>query len=186
MDRKGFILRSQPDLISHPTTTMIQQETTREMDATKTVTTPDSRYHGYAAPMDDGRLVTDYRQACVGRAPPGTQYAVKQWTVHNTDEIIRLSRKRQIESTGHVFGMATTELPPYEIQECNTEKCSIETTRLEDGIGLERKETVPKLFGTFIDRPNSINSSRNTTSTNLNTEIGFGRNTANRWRNLYQ
>ena len=42
--------------------------------------------------MSDGRLVTDYRDKCVTRAPPGTQFAVKSWTIQNTDEIIRLSR----------------------------------------------------------------------------------------------
>ena len=186
MDRKGFLLRSEPDLVLQPSRTIVNQETSREIEAAKTVNTHDSRFHAYAAPMDDGRLVTDYRQACVGRAPPGTQYAVKQWTIHNTDEIVNISRKRQAESSGHVFGTASTEVPPYEIQECNTESCSIKLTNLNYGLGIERQEIVPELFGTFMYKPNQSMFSKNTTSIDLNNEIGFGRNTPRRWGNLYQ
>ena len=184
MDRKGFLLRSQPDLIFHPSPTIVTQETTRESEASKTVPPTDARYPAYAAPMEDGHFITDYRQSCVGRAPPGTQYAVKQWTVENTDEIIRISRKRQAESTGQVFGTANTEPPPLEIQKCDTEKCSIQPTYGKYGIGLERVDKTPPLFGTFdfSPRPGQLNSSL----IDLNKEIRYGRNTPNRWTNLYQ
>ena len=91
MDRQGFRLASTPDLVRQPPRAMVRQETTREINATKTTPAPDNRFRAYAAPMADGRLVTDYRDKCVTRAPPGTQFAVKEWTVKNTDEIIHIS-----------------------------------------------------------------------------------------------
>ena len=186
MDRKGFLVRSEPDLIFHPSRTIVQQETTRESEATKTVPPTDARYPAYAAPMEDGHFITDYRQSCVGRAPPGTQYAVKEWTVANTDEIIRISRKRQAQATGQVFGSANTEPPPLEIQKCNTEYCTIKPTYGKYGIGLERTDVAPELFGTFQFKPNPATLDSNKSLVDLNNEIRYGRNTPNRWVNLYQ
>jgi len=186
MDRKGFLLRSEPDLVVHPSRTIVNQEVTREIDATKTVPPTDSRYPAYAGVMEDGHFITDYRQACVGRAPPGTQYSVKEWTVANTDEIIRISRKRQAQSTGHVFGTANTEAPPVEIQQCSTDSCIIRPTFSQFGIGLERVDKAPPLFGTFQFGPEPMTASKNIQLTDLNKEIRYGRNTPTRWVNLYQ
>jgi len=186
MDRKGFRLVSQPDLIVHPSATIVNQETTRECNASKTVAAPDPRYPAYAGMMEDGNFITDYRQACIGRAPPGTQFAVKQWTVANTDEIIRISRKRQAQNTGQVFGSANTEAPPVEIQKCNTERCSMVPTYARHGIGLERTDSAPPLFGTFQFLPNPATLESNQSLIGLNTEVRYGRNTPERWVNLYQ
>ena len=186
MDRKGFIVRSKPDFIINPPRTLVQQEVQREIESEKTTPAPDSRYHAYAAPMEDGRLLTDYRQACVTRAPPGTQFAVKQWTVHNTDELVRISRLRQVQSSGHSLGSADTVLPPAVLQQCNPESCSIQQTHYRDGLGIERTDAAPELFGTFQFPASAVVKANNTKSTGLNKDIAYGRNTPSRWINLYQ
>lgn len=186
MDRKGFRLRSEPDLVIQPPRTIVNQETMREIEATKTIPAPDSRFRAYAAPMADGRLVTDYRDRCVTRAPPGTQFAVKNWTVHNTDEIINISRDRQVQNTGQALGTAKTELPPAVIQSCTTERCTIDNTGYADGLGIERTDKTPSLFGTFTYPPDMNTLARNKNFTALNRTIGYGRNTPMRWGHLYQ
>ena len=186
MDRKGFRLKSEPDLVIQPPRTIVNQEVTREIDATKTVPAPDSRFRAYAAPMADGRLVTDYRDKCVTRAPPGTQYSVKGWTVHNTDEIIQISRDRQVQNTGMALGTAQTELPAAMYQQCTTTGCEIYGSGAYGGLGIERKEPVPELFGTFDFTPNAATLANNRTFTALNKTVEYGRNTPGRWHNLYQ
>jgi hypothetical protein len=186
MDRKGFRIRSEPDLIPNPPRTIVNQETIREFEATKTIPAPDSRFHAYAAPMSDGRLVTDYRDKCVTRAPPGTQFAVKGWTVQNTDEIIRLSRDRQVQLTGQSVGTANTELPPAQYQHCSPYSCDIQDSGYAYGIGIERMDKAPELFGTFTFPPSAATLAKNTTSTSLNRISEYGRNTPKRWANLYQ
>jgi hypothetical protein len=186
MDRKGFRLKSEPDLVHQPSRTIVNQEVTREIDATKTVPAPDSRFRAYAAPLSDGRLVTDYRDKCVTRAPPGTQFSVKNWTVRNTDEIIQISRDRQVQSTGQALGTANTEVPAAEFQQCTTTGCSIQATGAYGGVGIERQEQVPELFGTFTFPPSAATLSKNRTFTALNTTIEYGRNTPGRWAHLYQ
>lgn len=186
MDSKGFRIRSEPDLVVQPGRTIVNQETTREFEATKTVPAPDSRFRAYAAPMADGRLVTDYRDKCVTRAPPGTQFAVKEWTVKNTDEIIRLSRDRQVQSTGQAMGSAPTELPPAVLQKCSPTGCDIYGSGYTGGLGIERTDKAPPLFGTFTFAPDAATLSRNRNFTALNTTVEYGRNTPTRWSHLYQ
>jgi hypothetical protein len=164
----------------------VKQETQREIDATKTCAAPDSRFRAYAAPLADGRLVTDYRQACVTRAPPGENFAVKQWTVHNTDDIIRISRERQVQDTGHALGTANTELPGLMIQKCAPNGCSFYPTNARNGLGLERSEPVPSLFGTFDFAPSAATIAKDREFTSLNKTVEYGRNTPARWVNLYQ
>jgi hypothetical protein len=186
MDKKGFRIRSEPELIYEPTRTIVDQEVQREINAEKTDPAPDARYYAYAAMMEDGRHVTDYRQACVSRAPPGTQFAVKQWTIHNTDELVNISRSRQAQTTGHVLGTANTDIPPSILQSCTPDSCKIQSSGYEYGVGIERNDRAPSLFGTFDYAPNPITLSKNKTSIELNNEIKYGRNTPSRWYNLYQ
>ncbi len=186
MDSKGFRVKGEPDLLVQPSWRRTKQETTREFEATKTCAAPDARYNAYAAPLEDGRLVTDYRQKCVTRAPPGQQFATKQWLVHNTDEVIRLSRERQVQNTGHALGTAETVPPAAQFQECGTETCDIAPSGLLFGIGLERKDESPDLFGTFQFQPSMGTLARNKTHLDLNDEVRYGRNTPRRWYNLYQ
>jgi hypothetical protein len=186
MDSKGFRLKSEPDLVRQPSRFVLHQETMRETEATKTVPAPDNRYPAYAAPMSDGRLVTDYRDRCVTRAPPGTQFAVKGWTVHNTDEIIRISRLRQVQATGQALGVAATELPPATYQTCDTNTCTIRPSGYTGGVGIERTDKAPELFGTFTFSPDYSLRAKNKEFTNLNRVVEYGRNTPMRWANLYQ
>jgi len=184
MDGKGFRIDDHSDVIHQPSWWSLRQETTRESEATKTTPAPDSRYSAYAAPMEDGRLVTDYRQACVTRAPPGTQYAVKQWTIHNADNIINISRLRQVQNTGQALGSVHTELPPSAYQQCSTDKCHFYDGN-PGGIGLERIEPTPELFGTFTFSADMNTLSKNKKHIKLNGLNEYGRNTSTRWAELY-
>ena len=183
MDSLGFRLPQYP---SQPAYSVVKQETTREINATKTIPAHDNRYEAYAAPLEDGRLVTDYRQACVTRAPPGTQFAVKQWTVHNAERIANISMKRQAENTGHVLGLANTTPPPAQYQSCDPTGCSILSSGQPGGLGIERGDSkAPPLFGTFTFEPTAEVLASNKTHLDLNREYGGGRNTPARWSNLY-
>ena len=185
MDSKGFRLNDHAEIIHQPLWSQISQETTRESEATKTDSRSDNRYWAYAAMMEDGRHVTDYRQACVSRAPPGTQFAVKQWTIHNADEIVRISRRRQVQNTGQALGSAKTELPAAAYQQCVTEKCNLYKGS-PDGVGLERIEPTPPLFGTFTFPPDMNTKAAHTKHIELTRVNEYGRNTSRRWINLVQ
>ena len=181
MDSKGFRLNDHASIIHQPSWGQLKQETTRESEATKTDARSDNRYQAYAAMMEDGRHVTDYRQACVSRAPPGSQFAVKQWTIHNADEIVRISRRRQVQNTGQALGSAQTELPAAAYQQCNTDKCGFYKGS-PDGVGLERIEPTPPLFGTFTFPPDTM--TKNTKHIELTRYNEYGRNTTRRWENM--
>jgi hypothetical protein len=184
MDSLGFRLPQYP---SQPPASIVKKETDREINATKTVPAPDSRFEAYAAPLEDGRLVTDYRPSCATRAPPGTQFAVKQWTIHNAEEIARVSRKRHAELTGHVLGTAATEMPFALTQDCTPYQCHIQPTQvgIAGGIGIERMDVAPELFGTFTFAPSASLLAQNKTHTELNRQVLGGRNTPTRYTHLY-
>ena len=42
---------------------------------------PDNRYPAFAAQMQDGRLVTDYRNHCSRNVPAGAQFTTKKWMI---------------------------------------------------------------------------------------------------------
>lgn len=186
MDSKGFRIKGELDSVYQPTYWAVRQETAREFNATKTTAAPDNRFRAYAAPLEDGRLVTDYRQSCVTRAPYGKQSAVKAWTVHSADEIIRLTRERQLQDTGHVLGTADTVPPAAEEQTCDVNRCRMYGTGATFGIGLERTDKCPELFGTFDAQPNAATLAKNKVSIALNSVNEYGRNTTSRWAHLYQ
>ena len=111
---------------------------------------PDARFPGWAAPLADGRLVTDYRPHCNRNIPAGKQFATTLWMQRNADEIINLSRDRQSEAAGAVLGFDNTVVPPPEnIVECGVFECGYYQTKQKNAIGTERREPVPDLFGTF-------------------------------------
>jgi hypothetical protein len=186
MDNKGFRIKGEPDLVRQPSYAVVREETMREIESTKTVPAPDNRFLAYAAILEDGRLVTDYRDKCVTRAPPGTQFAVKNWTVHNADQIMEISRLRQVQNTGQALGTADTEVPPAQFQECSPRGCSIYSSGYSKGIGIERTDIAPPLFGTFTFPPSQATLAKNKYSISLNKTIEYGRNTPMRWVNLYQ
>ena len=75
---------------------------------------PDSRFPGWAGPMEDGRMGTDYRTHCYKNIPAGSQYASHQWIQHNTDSIIEITRNRLSRETGANSGFECGVVPPPE------------------------------------------------------------------------
>jgi hypothetical protein len=68
----------------------------------------------------------------------------------NATDIINLSRQRQSEVAGATLGFDNTIVPPADkTVQCNPMECRFFVTRQPYGIGTERRETVPELFGTF-------------------------------------
>lgn len=111
---------------------------------------PDARFPGWAAPLEDSRLVTDWRPHCNRNIPAGKQFATHQWMQRNADDIINLSRKRQSQAAGANRGFDNTIVPPAEnIVQCDPYQCGYYQTQEKNGIGTERREPVPDLFGTF-------------------------------------
>ncbi len=149
MDAKLFRLPTKPDFYAG-----IATANPFEVDARGAVSqlpAPDSRYPGYAAPMSDGRLVTDYRNHCSKNVPVGSQFSTKEWMTKNAIEIIRLSRERQAAASGATFGTdPSTVPPPAMIVECSAAECSRQVTENPGGIGMERAgAAAPGLFGTW-------------------------------------
>jgi len=117
--------------------------------------TADSRFPGYAAPMSDGRLVTDYLPECSKNVPAGRQFATKEWMTKNAVEIIRIGRERYAQQSGASFANADTIPPPAFVVECTSSDCSRRPTRKVGGIGTERDAgPLPYLFGTW--EPNMV------------------------------
>ncbi len=113
--------------------------------------TPDSRFPGWAAPMADGRLVTDYLNHCSKNIPTGSQFATKEWMTKNALEIMRVNRTRLGRQNGSIYGLDESVVPPpATIVTCATNDCLRSPTDNEGGIGLERGDsTAPDLFGTW-------------------------------------
>lgn len=110
----------------------------------------DSRFPGWAAPMEDGRLVTDYRPHCNQNIPAGKQFATKEWIQTNTDDIISVSRARYAQMTGAVYAYdKTVEAPPETLVKCDKVDCVFMPSGKADGIGVERLDRAPELFGTY-------------------------------------
>jgi len=111
---------------------------------------PDARFPGWAAPLEDSRLVTDWRPHCNQNIPAGKQFATHQWIQRNATDIINISRQRQSEAAGADRGFDNTIVPPAEnIVTCDAYQCGFYVTKDKNSIGTERREPVPELFGTF-------------------------------------
>lgn len=137
----------------------------------------DARYPAYAAQMQDGRLVTDYRNHCSRNIPPGAQFSTKKWMVHHADEIMNASRKRQAEWTGASLGTANTVPPPAEIVHSTPFTNEIMPSGAKNGIGLMRADAKsPDLFGTFIVGPTMAELQANRKNIALTTHYQGGRN----------
>jgi hypothetical protein len=111
--------------------------------------TQDIRFPGYASTAEDGRMITDYRPRCSQTVPTGAQYATKNWMVHEADSIIEVSRKRQATYTGAIYGIDTSVVPRAEVAvKCVPMGCEYSES-VAGGIGVERMDKAPELFGTF-------------------------------------
>lgn len=153
MDSKLFVLPTEPNFYSTPGNTVARRATMASSFPEGQYyvgPAPDSRFPGWAAPMEDARLVTDYRPHCNRNIPAGQQFATHQWMTRNADDIIHLSRQRQSEIAGANLGFDNTIVPPADkTVSCNEKECRFYVTRQPYGIGTERREPVPDLFGTF-------------------------------------
>lgn len=112
---------------------------------------PDSRFPGWAAPMSDARLVTDYRPHCSKNIPTGRQFPTKVWMQRNGSEIIEASRRIMATNMGAQLPFDGTVVPPpLTVVDCKPGECSRISTGAPNAIGVERRpEPVPELFGTF-------------------------------------
>jgi hypothetical protein len=150
MDINGFREPQSPFFFNQPPTYLIEVPVKNKVLPIKTTEpTPDNRFPGWAAPMEDGRLITDYRPHCALNFPTGTQFASRQFLTKNAESIMEMSRKRQAEWTGagRAFDSATV-MPPAAYITCNEVECGY-SEAVEGGVGVKRVERVPELFGTF-------------------------------------
>jgi hypothetical protein len=121
-----------------------------EVPSKATAPVDDMRYPGYASVMSDERLVTDYRTHCaVNAAPPMYGNSLRTWLQHNGDAVAQISRQRQAERVGALYHKANTGLGAQEYQTCDEFDCKFTPSGVFKGLGLERVEHVPELFGTF-------------------------------------
>lgn len=151
MDLQGFRETQSPWVFTQPPTRLVEVQVGRlEAPKKDTQPTPDSRYAGWAAPMSDGRVGTDYRPKCEANMPVGTQFATRQFMQKNAEQLMMLSRKRQAQQTG--AGLAydsRTDVPAESLIRCSPNECRT-VLNASNGVGVERVEgSSPELFGTF-------------------------------------
>jgi hypothetical protein len=149
MDAKLFRLPTSPNFYSGIASTNPFE--LKEQQKRSQLPTSDSRFPGWAAPMADGRLVTDYSVHCAKNIPTGKQFATKEWMTKNALEIIRIGRERSSQQAGAIYGMDPGVVPPPAVVvKCETDDCTRSVTHLEGGIGVERANSdAPELFGTW-------------------------------------
>ncbi len=179
LDKKGFNIDTRPNLFKNPTYGTEYKQVERVVKApTKTIEPArDSRYSSYAAPMSDGRLVTDYRPHCYKNIPPYAQYNSKLWMVQHAEYIINESRKRQSEWTGANLPLANTVPPPADIVHSTPFYSEVMTTNVPSGIGIERaNSSAPDLFGTYSYQPSFSELRNNRKNISNTTKYEGGRN----------
>jgi hypothetical protein len=137
----------------------------------------DSRYPAYAAPMQDARLVTDYRPKCSKNIPAADQFNTKLWMINHATDVMDESRRRQVEWTGASFALANTVPPPANIVHSNPFYSEVNPTNLKNGIGVVRANTIaPPLFGTFTYEPTMAEIRNNRKDIGLTSHYEGGRN----------
>ena len=150
MDADGFREPQSPWFFTQPPQFLVETRVNKVAIPRKdTAPTEDNRFPGWAAPMSDGRLVTDYRSKCEVNFPTGTQFASRQFMQKNAESIIAQSRQRHANRAG--AGMAfdsRTDVPSEMNVVCNKEECGY-FENVPGGVGVSRTESVPELFGTF-------------------------------------
>jgi hypothetical protein len=174
MDSKLFRLPTAPNFYSAIATA--NPFDVGEQQKRSQLPSPDSRFPGWAAPMADGRLVTEYKNHCSRNIPTGSQYATKEWMTKNASELIRISRERYSEQTGAIYGLDKSVVPPPAlIVRCKTNDCDRTYTNATGGIGMERADAeAPELFGTW---ENEAMTSAPKAVVPLTTRFEGGRNT---------
>jgi hypothetical protein len=156
MDSQRFVKPTYPDFRPKLNWDMLEKAQKRTAVPDKRIApVEDMRYPGYASIMDDARLVTDYKSQCEYNVVP-SQYgnSFRAWLQHNGDAFIQVSRHRQAERAGAYYYNSIDPVPPKQLQRCDEFDCSFSVTGHNDGVGLERDEKVPSLFGTFALKNN--------------------------------
>lgn len=152
MDSQFFRVATHPNyyhgLSSHQAEKMANRTT---VSTRNTQPSTDSRFPGWAAPMEDGRLVTDYRPHCNQNIPAGQQFATKEWIQTNSEDLIAISRSRYAQATGAIYSYdMTVEAPPESLVKCDKVGCDFMPSGKYNGIGTERVyDRAPELFGTY-------------------------------------
>lgn len=156
MDAKFFRTRTQPDYYS-PVAGPVDIRTGGERQE---LPAPDSRFPGWAAPMSDARLVTNYKPHCAANIPAGQQFPTKIWMQQNAEDIMQYSRKVYAERTGATQPFDETVVPPpAQIVTCRPAECTRVNTEVPGGIGVERGDAAaPELFGTFSFAPAAMSA----------------------------
>jgi hypothetical protein len=176
MDARQFRTVTSPDLRPSVNSQKVENIGWKR-EAPQVVTAPieDARFSGYAAPMSDGRLVTDYRTHCAYNFSP-SKYgeSVRLWLQHNADAVIQVTRQRQAERNGALYVKAKTVPPAQQTTSCNEFECQHSYNWDRNAIGLVRHEGVPDLFGTFADATKPMPYP---TGASLTTTFEGGRNT---------
>jgi len=179
LQQRGFSRDTYPNLYHNPPFgTEYDAATTAALAPIKDVyPARDSRYPAYAAPLEDGRLVTDYRPKCTKNIAPADQFNTKKWMITHADELMEESRRRQVEWTGASLGMANTVPPPANMVHSNPFYSEVSQTNLRNGIGVERANAAaPDLFGTFRYEPTMAEIQNNRKNIALNSYQEGGRN----------
>lgn len=168
MDVNLFRTPQSPWFFSQPPTSLVNTSVDRVTVPRKsTEATPDNRFPGWAAPMEDGRLVTDYRSRCEVNIPTGSQFASRKFMTQHADAIISKSRKRQADLVGAGMAYASiTDIPPQTYVKCDTNQCGFYPGE-PLGVGVERRESTPELFGTFAPSYPSVGKPAQPTGTTV-------------------
>jgi len=149
MDSKLFRLPTGPNInasVQHARPVDI-----RTIARGQSVPAPDNRFPGWPAPMADARLVTDYQPHCQNNIPAGRQYPTVRWVQRNGERIIDANRVTAALNMGADNGLDSSVVPPpSDTVSCTRSACERSATNLRGGIGLERREGVPELFGTYM------------------------------------
>ena len=181
MDAKGFRLSQKSKDFNPNRWGTVDQAQVEVKAAGASIPSDDSRYPAYAAVMSDGREFTDYRQHCQTRVPGPYQKGVRQWMINNGEKIIEMTRKRQAENSGAVFGVQNTVLPAANIVFCDTFGCEMDTTNSIMGTGLQVANECPDLPGTFMYVADPSVAATNVKKIEINTKNENGINTSKRW-----
>jgi len=175
MDSKQFRKQTQPNYGPKINHTVLETAVKRiEAPLKETETVADPRYPQYASRMSDGRLVTDYKPHCAANTAP-SRYgnSMRSWFQQHADAIVQVSRQRQVERTGASYMRAATVPEAKQVQQCDEYECMFTNNTKPHTIGLERKEGVPDLFGTFGEPTRMMPASGEILTTNFE----GGRNT---------
>lgn len=137
----------------------------------------DIRYPAYAAPMSDGRYLTDYRPQCSKNITTGQQFNTKRWMIEHANDIMNESRRRHAEGSGASLLMSNTVPPPATRVYSTPFESEIQRTNLINGIGVERANAAaPDLFGTYSFEPTIAELQANQKHIQVTTRYEGGRN----------